>query len=286
LDFIWKTMSNAWRGNERRKSPRHATDQPIRIVLPARGSTIHGILQDLSETGCCVVPDEPFLLWNSIRVEIRFEADQTQFRLAGMTRGSRGGKSFGVEFDSMSAEKVMELRLLLPKRKMPEKIVRVEVSLADPEGAALIEDGQETTGEETSSPDKAKKFSKFAGIVRVEKPPGGRERRVHDRYLMEAQAVLLVVKTGETVSGYVLEMSESGCRVYLDHACEMQLGTHVEVNFSLHGIPVRMAGVNQVRMNSRTVGIHFFELSGRKKSQMVELIAEIREAIARSKSAQ
>ena len=40
-----------------------------------------------------------------------------------------------------------------------------------------------------------------------------------------------------------------------------------------------MAGVSQVRMNTRTIGIKFFELSGRKHEQLLELITEIREAI-------
>ena len=280
MDFVWKPLSDAWKGNERRSSERKETDQPVRILVPAREVTIHGRLKNLSARGCCVEPNEPFLVWNSVRVEIRFEASQMQFKLAGVTRGNRGGKNFGIEFDSMSAESLAELRLLLPKRQLPHKIAEVEVSLAEEEAAPLADAETITPGEPSNTAKiKGRKSGKFAGIVRVEKPPGGRERRIHARYLMEAQAVMLLVKSGESISGHVLEISQSGCRIYLDNPFDKELGTHVEVNFSLHGIPVRMAGVSQVRMNTRTIGIKFFELSGRKHEQLLELITEIREAI-------
>jgi hypothetical protein len=287
VDFVWKPLSDAWKGNERRRSAREEADQPVRILLPAKEVTIHGRLINLSEKGCCVEPNEQFLVWNSIRVEIRFEASQMQFKLAGVTRGGRGGKSFGVEFDSMSVERLAELKLLLPKRHLPHIIVAAEVALSETDAAALSEAGTHPDAEQPNPPKgKGRKPTRFAGIVRVENPPGGRERRVHARYLMEAQAAMLLVKSGETVNGHVLEISQSGCRIFLDAPFEKEIGAHVEVNFSLHGIPVRMAGISQVRMNTRTIGIEFFGLSGRKQQQLLELIAEIREAISRLEAAE
>lgn len=256
MDFVWKPLSNAWRGNERRKSERLPTDQPVRIVVAATGSTIHGRLQILGETGCCVEPDEPFLVWNPIRAEIRFEANQTQFRLCGMTRGSRGGKSFGVEFDSIAAERLAELKLLLPQRRMPK---------AEPEKAAQ-------PAEAVPEP------------VKDNKPPEGRDRRAHERIALQASADLLVIGTGELLSIHVLDISQSGCRVCLNQPHEIAMGTTVEIRMKLNGIPVRLGGVIQVRLNDLTFGIKYIELSGRKRDQMVELIEEIKEAISRPRS--
>ncbi len=257
MDFVWKPQSNSWKGNERRKSPRHGTDQPVRIVVVATGSTIHGKLQNLSETGCCVEPDEPFLVWNPIRVEIRFEANQTSFRLSGMTRGSRGGNSFGVEFDSVAAERLAELKLLLPKRQMP---------LAQPRMLQPVEEVQPEP-------------------VKPNGPPEGRNRRNHERFSLEEPADLLIVGSGEKLPAKVLDISQSGCRIGLNHPREIKQGINIELNLRLNGLPVRLGGVIQVRLNERTYGIKYLELSGRKRDQMIELIAEIQEAVAKTKTA-
>ncbi len=278
MNFEWKPLTSAWNGRERRKSKRQAANQPVRILLPGREITIHGQLLDLSEEGCCVDPLEPFLVWNELRVEIRFEAYQTQFRLAGVTRGNRGGKSFGIEFDSMTAERLEELKQLLPANACPESSIKAQVAFVEPEQTAPIVSTEANTGDTQSQTKKrTSKVAKLTGLVRNEPPPGGKERRVHSRYIVEAQAVLLIVKSGEAMPGYILEMSESGCRVYLDGAFEKEVGTNVEVSFSVHGIPVRVAGVSQVVIDPHTVGIRFQELSGRKQKQLLELIAEIRE---------
>jgi hypothetical protein len=281
VKFNWQPLSNAWNGKERRKAGRTASNQAVRILLPTKDVMIHGHLLNLSETGCCVDPVEPFLVWSELQVEIRFEVAQLQFCLAGVTRGSRGGKSFGVEFDSMTAERLAELKLLLPARKLPEDGIEAQLDFVELDLAASAAATGESAEESPSQKQgRLARAGKRAGLVRVEKPPGGKERRMHSRYIVEAQAILLLVKSGESMPGYILEISQSGCRIHLDGTFEQGIGAHVEVSFSIHGIPVRMAGMSQVLMDKHTVGIRFFNLSGRKQKQLNELITEIKDAIA------
>jgi c-di-GMP-binding flagellar brake protein YcgR len=282
VNFEWEPINSRWKGRDRRKADRIKSNQAVRILLPSREVTMHGNLVDLSETGCCVDPLEPFLVWNEIRVEIRFEASQMQFRLAGVTRGSRGGKKFGIEFDSMTAEKLEALKLLLPTPREPDIKIDAVVALTEPDEVEAVAVSDEEAAEESFNQTMGRppRNGKLFGLVRMEKPPGGRERRVHSRYIVDAQAVLLVVKSGEVISGFVLEVSQSGCRVYLDEPFQYGIGIHLEVNFTVHGIPVRMAGVSQVQIDHRTVGIRFLDLSGRKQTQLNELITEIKEAMA------
>ncbi|MGA2351322.1 MAG: PilZ domain-containing protein [Terracidiphilus sp.] len=265
-----------WKGRERRKEIRDSADRKVRVILLGRGTTIHGTLRNLSEGGCCVDPDEPILIWDSVRVEVRLEAFQLQFKLAGMTKGNRGGKSFGIEFESMSADEMAVLKLLLPAKRTTSTQTAENTTGADPETAQAAQ---------VEVDEKVSKGKKLAHMVRKERPPGGRERRVQPRYVVEAEAIIQLVKTGELITGYVLEMSQSGCRLYLDEPYEKGLGAHVELTFSVHGIPVRLAATTHVQMNNRTIGVKFFEGSERSRLRMNELITEIREAIGDAEAA-
>jgi len=273
-----KLFATTWNRVERRKSKRIATQQAVRILLPAKDISIHGKLLNLSEGGCCVEPDIPFLVWNEVRVEIRFEAFQMQFRLAGVTKGDRGGKSFGVEFDSMTAERLAELKRLLPADRSAQTKIGTKVGQVETEQEPL-------PNTLASEPDEASRMAmelllktgRRSGMVRIEEPPEGIDRRGHPRFVVETQGVLLLVKTNETLSGYVLEISQSGCRVYLTEPFDKGLGVPLEVSFHLHGVPVRVAGISQVLIDKHTVGICFTELSKRKQQKLIDLISDINE---------
>ena len=247
----------AWKGSERCKTPRQPSNLPVRVVLPMTSGMVHGQLLDLSEGGCCVEPDEPFLVWNSIRVEIRFEASRMQFRLAGVTRGSRGGKSFGVEFDNMTAERLAQLTVLLPLDPAVMNGIDVQVAMHEPEQVR-------------SHP--------------AQKPLGGKERRIHARYRVTEKVVMLLVQSGESLHGDLLEVSQSGCRIRLEKAYTGDLGAYVELCFRLRGIPVRVAAEIQVQIGANVVGVRFTGVSGRKQQQLLELLAEVKEAVAKGES--
>jgi len=276
VNIDWKPSSQAWNRIERRKSKRLASEQAVRILLPAKGTSIHGKLVDLSEGGCSVEPDVPFLVWSEVRVEIRFEASQMQFKMTGVTKGDRGGNRFGVEFDGMTTERLAELKLLLPAYRSSQTKTEALVVLVDTEqDASPIDLSAEDVEASRKAMEQLLRTGRRSGMVRIEEPPGGKERRVHSRYVVEAQAVLLLIRSNETLAGYVLEVSQSGCRIYLSEPFDKGLGVPLEVNFQLHGIPVRMPGVCQVLVDKHTIGIRFSELSGRKQQQLNELISEI-----------
>jgi hypothetical protein len=55
----------------------------------------------------------------------------------------------------------------------------------------------------------------------------------------------------------------------------------VEIEFHLDGLPFRLAGVTQSIHKRHKVGVRFLNVSERKREQLVELIAEIKEIKAR-----
>jgi hypothetical protein len=51
----------------------------------------------------------------------------------------------------------------------------------------------------------------------------------------------------------------------------------VETEFELRGFPYRLGGVIETMYDRYTAGIHFFDLSERKRQQVLELMGELGE---------
>ncbi len=104
----------------------------------------------------------------------------------------------------------------------------------------------------------------------------GRDRRLQTREAVDTSAFVFVVKSGSRLEGRILDLSPSGCCIRFDQRHLRGIYTRVEVEFRLEGIPFRLGGVIQAVRDHWTVGIRFIDLSERKYSQVIDLIAELR----------
>ena len=78
------------------------------------------------------------------------------------------------------------------------------------------------------------------------------------------------------MSGRILDLSLSGCRIRVDDRFPLGVYTRVEIEFDLEGLPFRVGGVIQAIHNQREVGIRFLDMSERRRQEMKGLIEEIR----------
>jgi hypothetical protein len=210
---------------------------------------------------------EPILVWGKLLVEVQLVDGQIQFTLTGETRGDRGGKNFGVEFDGATVEKLAELKHLFPSNGLEEHDT----------GAAANSTSESPNATAGQAVGKRPRISALAGLVRHEKPPGGIERRVHSRYVLEELSKMLLLASGELMAGYVLEISQSGCRIYLDKPYDKKAGEDIEVSFYVHGVPLRLAGKVHAQIDRQIVGVRFTVISPRTRQRFGDLLNEIRE---------
>ncbi len=97
---------------------------------------------------------------------------------------------------------------------------------------------------------------------------------------MDTRANLLLVKTGITMSGRILNLSLGGCRIRTEERFDVGIYVRVEAEFYLHGLPFRVGGVSQAILDKHTIGVRFLDLSARRREQLSELMEEIGGATA------
>jgi hypothetical protein len=100
-------------------------------------------------------------------------------------------------------------------------------------------------------------------------------RREHPRYSVDATARLTLVKSGIRMTGRILNLSMSGCRLRTDERFTVGIFNRVETEFLLNGMPFRLAGVSQSIQGKNTIGVRFVDISDRRREQLEELIAEL-----------
>ena len=115
---------------------------------------------------------------------------------------------------------------------------------------------------------------------RTQNRTGSPERRADSRRAVDTRAKLLLIKTGIRMPGRILNLSLGGCRIRTDEHFDVGIYVRVEAEFYLHGLPFRVGGVSQAIMDRNTIGIRFLDMSDRRRAQLLELIAEIDEAMA------
>lgn len=68
------------------------------------------------------------------------------------------------------------------------------------------------------------------------------ERRVRVRHAVNASAAIFLVHSGSKLSGRVLDLSMSGCRIRCDDPFMLGIYTRVEAEFRLEGFRCGWAG--------------------------------------------
>ncbi len=161
---------------------------------------------------------------------------------------------------------------------VPVKSEAIETTQASP-SLEFPEDSSELEGSSLSVHIEVPTFD----IPEISANPGAalqtRERRAYRRLKVDTRAQLHLVKTGICMQGSIQDLSMSGCRIVTQERFNVGIYVRVETEFFLHGLPFRLGGVSQAIINRNTIGVRFVDMSERKREQLMELIAEIRQAL-------
>ena len=101
------------------------------------------------------------------------------------------------------------------------------------------------------------------------------DRRSQPRFAVDARVTVYLLKAAAALRGQILELSLGGCRIRTVQPLSVGIYCRVELEFTLEGIPFRLAGVTQSIHDRHTVGFRFLDMSERKRAQLTELIEEI-----------
>jgi hypothetical protein len=101
------------------------------------------------------------------------------------------------------------------------------------------------------------------------------DRRSQLRYAVDEAATVHFIAVRAQLSGRILDLSISGCRIRTNEQFPVGIYRRVETEFKLDGLPFRLGGVVQSVHDKFTVGIRFLDLSPRKRDQLASLMDEI-----------
>lgn len=113
----------------------------------------------------------------------------------------------------------------------------------------------------------------------------GRESRVHARFPVDEDSVLLLVAHGMPVKARVVDLSLSGCRVHAYDRFSSKAGRAIEITFKTNGIDFRFNGVVQWSDENNDLGIRFVNMADRRKKDLADVIEEMSAAAAARASA-
>jgi hypothetical protein len=105
----------------------------------------------------------------------------------------------------------------------------------------------------------------------------GRERRAQARHSVDNHAIILLIDVAARVSGRIIDLSMSGCRIRTQERFPVGIYRRVETEFTCDGLPFRLGGVIQSLHDKFTVGIRFLDMSARKREQLAQLMEEMDE---------
>jgi hypothetical protein len=231
-------------------------ERPVLITLEAQGTVMRGQVRSLTVTSAQIISDGPCLLCNKVRANVRFRAEDIIYSLSGMAISSECDESIILYFDDVTRQDMAMLRSLGVKASAAPHQRQVQVP----------------------PPSVGRKRSKAEQrVVLHHPPPGGIERRVLPRYELETVATLVILDKGLALKTTVLEVSQSGCRLFSDTPFNLPLDARVEVEFVGLGQPFRLAAEIRLKKDEHLLGLSFAPMSCRCKDRLLEMIGELAE---------
>jgi c-di-GMP-binding flagellar brake protein YcgR len=103
------------------------------------------------------------------------------------------------------------------------------------------------------------------------------DRRAQSRRAVDAPASIFLIDVRARLSGRMVDLSLGGCRIRTWERFPVGIYRRVETEFTLDGLPFRLAGVVQTIHDRRTVGIRFLDMSSRKRDQLAQSLRELEE---------
>jgi hypothetical protein len=235
-------------------------ERPVLISLEAKGTFMRGQMRALTSTSAQIVADDPCLLHNAVRADVRFRYEDTIYSLSGMAITNECDEIITLQFDLVTRQNMAMLRSL--GVTPPEPHHRPVPSPSGPR--------KRTKAEQR--------------VVLHSPPPEGIERRVQPRYEFETVATLVVLDNGSALTTTLLEISLSGCRLFSETPFNLPAESRVEVRFLGQGLPFRLAGEAKLKRDEHLLGVFFSAMSSRCKERLRELIHELAERKAAHKA--
>ena len=252
--FIAEALVPIWTGPMEGTGQIVSNSRPVLILVETLGASLRGQLMNLTESRAKVLPNDPFLMCSNVKVALRFRSSDVVYTLSGLTQASDLDDSFYLVFDAVTREKII-------------------VFVGAPPAPVLAPAAPSLDRKPTKAEQR---------IVRREHPPGGVERRVQRRHVLDTAASLVIVEKGTIVRCHVLEISLSGCRLFNDRPLNLAQDTLVEVEFLGRGYPFRLAAKTRVKSEEHLVGLEFMNGSPRTLQRLQELISELEMQLAQS----
>lgn len=270
---------------ERRRGCRYAVDEASVVLLVSHGLPMECRILDLSLEGCRIRTRDRFHGGIGVRVEVAFKVNGIAFRFSGVIRWTDGRHLAGIHFVDVAMRRREALVEVL------DEVEAANAAKAAREAADRLAAEQQAEAQAQQAREAVERqASEQAGIPGAVEPakPASRERRAQSRHGVDTSAVIYLIKIGSRLSGRILDLSVSGCRICTDERFPVGIYTRVETEFRLEGLPFRLGGVIQAvhDRDRHMVGIRFLDMSERKRDQVEQLIGEIEELRARKELAQ
>ena len=236
---------------------------------------------DISLGGCCLRTETPFEAGALANVEVVVSSCGLSLRMRGVTQWTRWDHQIGVRFlyagtelrnqlaglltclVDRSAVAVVQQAVASEHLVQGGDLVLVPQPVADPtvdSMPALNQQEQEEAKEDTQSP----------GEQQVHLDP-----RVQNLKEGNGPAVVHFLKDNIDRKGDIIDLGQDGCSVRTAAPYAWKLHLRVEVIFQMRGLPFQIAGVTSSIHDRRTAGIHFTEMSRRKREELAQVIDEL-----------
>jgi hypothetical protein len=228
-------------------------ERPVLVAVEALGTVIRGQMIQLSATSALIMPDDPCLLCNKVRSNVRFRSDDIVYFLSGKAISSDCDESIILDFDDVTRKDMAMLRSL-----------------------GVIQNSASHTPA-PPPPARVKRGKCEQRRVLHIPPPDGQERRIQTRHELETAATLVVLERGLVMKCTLLEVSLSGCRLFSDPPFSLPPDARVEVEFTGLGQPFRLAAEIKVKKEEHLLGLAFLPMSCRCQQRLQELTGELAE---------
>jgi hypothetical protein len=284
--------TNDERYRDRRVDERFEVNAPGGCIN-YRGAKYPCQIVDVSVSGCCVRTESLFLPGNLANVEIVMPILGLVLRLVGKTQWLARDNLIGIVFFHASFKSKNQLAGLIT--------CLVDQSIADEVKAAVAAAVQ--TEEHYLNVKVPKEWLQIPAptpalkeIPRQEKRPAPPPPPPRSKKPIEAgeagtlnveegewPAILSLLKDNSHLNGAIVGLSQEGCSFRTAQPFTGGIQIRVEVDFQVRGLHFLLAGAVVDVRGKRTVDMRFHELSNRKRTELADLIEELRqEAMSQS----
>jgi hypothetical protein len=240
------------------------------------GAVIPCTFIDISLGGCCMRTETPFEAGALANVEVVLAIYGLALRIRGVTQWTRWDHQIGVRFLYGGAQSRNQLVGLLTCLIDKNAVAVVQQAVASERlvnravaqrAAAEIADPPPTLN--TQAQEEAQQQP-------AEEQTVHRDRRsVQNLDEGHGPTVVHFLKDNIDCRGDIVDLSLDGCSVRTAAPYAWKLHLRVEVIFHMRGLPFQLAGVTSTVHDRRTAGIHFTEMSHRKREELAQVIDEL-----------